>query len=841
MNCFNSSNKKIVITDESSLNTPMIEDSLKTSTLTAPLLSTTPKIEDDAQTYFLAVIENNCFEVGVALLGINPPIMTLYQFQDSSLYSNVQRILEMYHPCKIIISSPYIKSPLSIMLVNSNSKNIIIEISRSFFNDDQGIKLIHQYSHTPNDVLGSQYVRTSRYLSLSAVAAVLHYAQTDASFYIHDKVLETTFKQLDGYLMVDPLVLINYSILSPPIKNTLMRITTTKRKNQHPSLFALVDRTFTQSGLRQLRSSLVTPLSDEVLINLRLGFVEELVKNEDLCKEISDILMSFEDIDLIITYLVSKQSVTKISSNKSLPIEYLIKLGKVIQNIMTFIRVIGKTKSGFSSLLIKNLEFAQINELSSFLNSFIDVNCSKDIYIIKSKIIPVLDLSRSNYESILSKINGIHSNIMDKYNIKCALKYNKTRKFFIQVKKQELVNFESSIDNVHQTMSNFEEPVEKITTPSGYKVPPEFLFVVEGKDIISATTQNLMLLNKRLEETENDIINISHKYCEEKMDDLRKYISSIYKISETIGLVDMLLSFAITSREYDYVKPIINSEKLELNNVRHPIMENLIKTNESYSNILMNKSQSYMPNSIKMSSLNNIVILNGINMSGKSTMIQTVALVIILAQIGCFVPATSATIPLFNSLYSRCSNSDNIEGSASSFAVEMREMSHIITQASMKSFVFIDEPCSSTAVLDGVALSWACIEKLVEKKCYAIISTHYSELNQLSNIYPCIKSLHMKSSITDNGFNYYYQVSEEICDIKEYGIITASQFLPEELIKYSREAYKIITSKKKKPKTGNSAIFALIEKLLIAKDSNMNDDALKLYLNNIKSKCTVKK
>ena len=415
----------------------------------------------------------------------------------------------------------------------------------------------------------------------------------------------------------------------------------------------------------------------------------------------------------------------------------------------------------------------------------------------------------------------------------------------MSINKNQLVknNAETSIKEVVEGMQ---------CTISGYVVPSELIHVIEQQNCITGTTYELLVLNRRNESAEEDSLSTSNRFIDTKVEEIRSYISKIYKMSEVIAFTEMLLSFATVAREYPaYNKPAMAEVKaIVLHNARHALLEKMIQNRmvQEASKILHPEQKtSFVANDIELTDAKPMMLLRGVNMSGKSTLLQTLVYIVILAQCGAFVPCSDASLFPFSSIYASLGNEESLDGHASAFAGEMREMNQIVTQANEGSLVVIDEPCVSTSVRDGIGIAFACLEKLIVRKAFVICATHYSELEVLGSIYGSVIVKEMKSKEKDNGsaFEYLYKLGDGSSLPSGYGIKIASDFLPPELIDHAWAVHHVLSQAKKIPKsktvTGLQAMSAILQRLLVLRMSSMDDDGLTRMIKAIRDRCSFRK
>lgn len=804
---------------------PYMEDPAKT-----PHLAATPRSNEDNSPSYAACIENGTREIGVAMLRLHPPSLSLYQFSDTSMYSYLNNILDATSPKKILVVSSQSKSALTQIVIEKYDDSMIVSIPRAQFSDSKGVNLINELSNSPNEIFGTTPIK-NRYLCISASAAVLQYAMVEEEIQIYPSSLRTIFHTLDGHMMIDPIALINFNIITAP-RNSILRLQTSKKLSAAPSLFNFIDRCMTSCGERFLRATVASPPCDPRHISMRYDFINELMYNEELIKEIQKVLKGIQDLDPVISFLVTKQAR---KTTLSFPLDCILKLVKVCNIAGSLREALSKMSCNLSQGLLAAINESHIEKISEILSDFVDDDDDKNkfLYCIAEGKLALLDVTRKTYERTLEQIFHLPQDLQDRHGIKCQIKFNKTRRYHLQIKKSDVVKKSSSI----------------ISSSNNEGLPTEFIFATKSDSVISCTTQELLILNKANESAESDAIIIAQKFAESKIDAIRSYISSIYSISEVIGFLDTLLSLAIVSNEMkSTTRPKLNSNSLSLVNARHPILERLYQNNiaDDISKLTLgvNTKAEFIPTSISLTPVKKISILSGVNASGKSTLLQTVCLNTIMAQCGCFVPCEEMSLPVIQSIFVKCTSpADYIESGTSSFKREMMELSNIALHSDQNSLVLIDEPCASTSSADGSALAWVLCEKLLLNKSFAVVSTHFRELEMLSQTYNNVQTNQMQTEVGSDGrFLYKYKCSNGSLSENAYGIRSAEGILPPDVISHARIIYENISQQKPvgTKSQGKNAAAALIQKILNLRETSLDDDGLRACLTSIKKRCIIK-
>ena len=291
-----------------------------------------------------------------------------------------------------------------------------------------------------------------------------------------------------------------------------------------------------------------------------------------------------------------------------------------------------------------------------------------------------------------------------------------------------------------------------------------------------------MILN-----AEEKIINLEYELFTIIRDRIKEYIPKLQEIAKVISEIDVLQSFSTVAEENNYIRPIlINDNVVELKDNRHAVVEKVL-------------TGEYVSNDIIMSKDKNILLITGPNMAGKSTYMRQLAITVIMAQIGCFIPASSATLKVFDAIYTRIGASDDLVSGESTFMVEMNEANNAISNATSNSLVLFDELGRGTATFDGMALAQSIIEYIHDNiECKTMFSTHYHELTDLENNLKHLKNIHVSAHEENGTVTFLHKIKDGSVD-KSYGIHVAKLAnLPDKLIKRASDILSVYEKKEKK-------------------------------------------
>ena len=502
------------------------------------------------------------------------------------------------------------------------------------------------------------------------------------------------------------------------IKN-LELVETIRNKDRQNSLLGFMDKTKTAMGSRLLKSYLISPSINKDEILRRQNLTEKLINEFLLKSELKSFLYEIYDLER----LTGKVVCSNLNARDLLQLKTSI---KVIPDINNILKSLGEP-------LLETFD-----DLYNLLESSIkeDVPLTiKEGNIIKDGFNSEIDELRSIKSGGKDFISKFEMEEKERTGIKgLKIGFNKVFGYYIEVPKGQVsqVKPEFQYDR-KQTISN----CERYITP------------------LLKEKENLILnAEERLNSLEYDVF---YGIKEE----VKKYISSLQRVSNYIAYYDVMQSFATIAEESNFVKPTINEDGIvEIIGGRHPVVESVIDT-------------EYIDNDVILDSETNILIITGPNMSGKSTYMREFGIIAILNQIGSYVPASKCNLPIFDKIFTRIGASDDLVGGESTFMVEMKESAYALLNATSKSLILFDELGRGTSTYDGMSLAGAIIDYIATKvKCKTLFSTHYHELTDMENKLPGIRNVHVSIDETDGDITFLHKVMDGPVD-KSYGINVA--------------------------------------------------------------------
>ena len=557
-------------------------------------------------------------------------------------------------------------------------------------------------------------------------------------------VWETLKGNMPKFDRIESYELSEYMILDASTRKNLELVETLREKNKYGSLLWAIDKTKTNMGARLIKNWICQPLKNVNDIMARQNSVTEFIEKEQVRFELSDCLEKIYDIQRLSTRMSNGSASPKDFVSLKLSLSMLPRILEVTQ---------GLEYDVFSS--VREYE-AQIQDLVSMIENTIVDNppiLLKEGGIIKPRVSGELDYFRdllTGGEEWLKSFEEAEKNRTGIKSLKIG--YNKVFGYYIEVT-NSFLNLVPESYVRKQTLTG----AERFITDELKK---------HEDDVLSAKFKST--------ELEYKLFTDFREYAKE-------FVSKIREIADAVAKADVLISLAEVAVENNYCKPEIDeSDDLFIKNGRHPVLEKILPLGEYVSNDLELKSNS--------TDTTQFMILTGPNMAGKSTFMRQNALILILAQIGSWVPADFAKIGIADKIFTRVGASDDLTLGQSTFMVEMIETSYILNSATSRSFILLDEIGRGTSTYDGVAIAWAVAEYIATKvNARCIFATHYHELNVMTKTYPQIKNYRITVSEQNGEIEFLRKIVQGGAS-KSYGIQVAKMAgLPKAVIKRSED------------------------------------------------------
>ena len=472
------------------------------------------------------------------------------------------------------------------------------------------------------------------------------------------------------------------------------------------SLLNVIDRTVTAMGGRMLRRWLVFPLKDVRPINERLDIVEYFFKEPEFKQLMDDQLHRIGDLERII----SKVAVGRVSPREVVQLQHAL---EAIQPIKV------------ACQHAKNEALQRVGEQLNLCETLKE-RIAKEIQPDPPQLINKGDVIADGYNAELDDLRSISRHGKD---------------YLLKIQEREIEK--TGISSLKVGYNNVFGYYLEVRNTFKDKVPEDWIRKQTLAQAERYITQELKEYEEKILGADEKILILEAQLFNELIASMQEYIPQIQINANLIARMDCLLSFSKASEENHYVRPVIDdSEVLDIKQGRHPVIETQLPLGERY-----------VPNDVLLDTeKQQIMMITGPNMAGKSALLRQTALIVLLAQVGCFVPAESARVGLVDKIFTRVGASDNISLGESTFMVEMTEAANILNNVSPRSLVLFDELGRGTSTYDGISIAWAIVEYLHQhKKAQArtLFATHYHELNEMEKNFPRIKNFNVSVKEVD--------------------------------------------------------------------------------------------
>ena len=640
-----------------------------------------------------------------------------------------------------VLSPRKSKDVVTALLSSSGSEARITKLDDWIFNREYAKEILLKHFGTVN-LKG--YGASEMEIALPAAGAVLHYLQET------QKANLTHLTKLSVYNSSE------YMVLDWSTKRNLEITYSMADGGKDGTLFAVLDKTETPMGGRLLKKWISSPLTKLEPILQRQESVEALYNVKKTREKLKKSLSNIGDLERLIS---------RICTGRATPRE-IVALKYSLLEIPEIIKILYEIDNPVMNRLRESL--VPLNDVTAKIDEAISDNpplSLADGGVIKRGYSIELDEMREILYSGKDWITDLQKVERERTGISSLkISFNRVFGYYIE------------ISNVHRD-----------------KVPPEY---IRKQTLVNAEryiTPDLKVYEEKVLHAEDNIRSLES----ELFNDVRMYTSSftevVQKNAKLIAMLDCLNSFAEAAVEYNYVKPLVNeSKRIEIHDSRHPVVERILPPGEKFT------SNDYLLDCEK----DQIIVLTGPNMAGKSVYLRQLGLLVLLAQIGSFVPAKKAEIGIVDRIFTRVGASDNITAGESTFLVEMQEAANILNNATDKSLILLDEIGRGTSTFDGLSIAWSMTEYLHENpRCAAktLFATHYHELNEMAEIFPRIKNYRVQVREYDDKVIFLHKVSPGSAD-HSYGIQVAMMAgLPLEVTSRAKEILSNLESKELTP------------------------------------------
>ncbi len=784
-------------------------------------------------TIIVSIVENRAREVCIAKMNSkHTSLLEILLIVDSHSYTEVLTLIEDIQPHEILLHDGLKNSVLSTKIQEIFSNNIsTFFISRQYFDQDKGADMLQSVlvGVVDNDLI-------AKYTVLAGSFCLLKYIENSSGYAFPPHSIRMDYQSgSKNRMFIDRKSAVNLEL----VRNI-------RNGSKQDSLFGVMNHTKTSVGAALLRKNLLNPCADITTIRLRLSVVESFLRCNRIYADVATLLGKFPELERMLSGLVAKPKTITVKTAR-IGIDTLIYLKSVLQiapllatsllNLLDvckdlmqedeseILRAHGDV-DGSSLILsiVDNLNDRNLQNVAQMIDDLLTESTTytknayemrhQECFAVRPLVNGYLDVARKTF---LQSIEDIHESA-DTHAITLGhpikVSHNNSRGYFLSI------------------------PVEALG--SGEYLPAEYIQPVLHRKSISCTTEEISSSSDRAHESISTALTLTNDIIQDTIADIRKHMASIFLLVDSIALLDMLCSFAdLVALGSDlFVRPELTEEgDLKIKGGRHLATSRL----QAFSS---RGEGSFVANDCVINEDSKCIIVTGPNGSGKSTYIKMPVLIIILAQIGCFVPAVHATIPIRDRILTRIGTDDDMEHNISTFSMEMKEMAYILNNTTKKSIIIIDELGRGTSNLDGIAIAFSTAEEIIRRGVMTLFVTHYTQLTTLPQLYPTARNIHLKSIIgtLSDGIQFLHQIGQGPCDIKSgYGIMMAklSNF-PDEIIADARAIQKTLRATypvlmlDRVIDSNRLAVANILKNIdLMNRESSLNDGEKTKYLNDL--------
>ncbi|PGH12679.1 hypothetical protein AJ80_06622 [Polytolypa hystricis UAMH7299] len=749
--------------------------------------------------------------VGLAFVNLSTSEAVLCQICDSQTYARTVQKLGVFYPTEVLFMTTA-KDPKSKLyaIVEENLPQLTITaIDRRLWAEKTGHEYVEQLA-LKEDVESIKVSLEGNYFAACCLAAALSYIELELSKTFAFHSLRIKYEPSEGSMLIDLSTIISLELIQ--------NLQNPKSKD---CLLGVLNETLTPMGSRLLRSNLLQPSTERNKLTRRYEAVEELSTKEEMFYAVRQALKSFVDSDKVLTSLILIP--TKFTFQH---VEQSVNNVIMLKTFVSAIRPIYEALAGAKSGLLLDIRNLCAPRKYEAVEALINTTLNDDVtyqsrpldlrnqrtYAIKAGVNGLLDVARQSYKEANDDVIELTSKLSDAHTLVLDLRFETARQYYFRL------------------------PISDLD--AGDDLPDIFINVFRRKDYLEFQTLDLVKLNQKITDSHNEVINMSDRSIQELIQDVRSEISGLFRVSESVAMLDILAAFAQLVTTHDYVKPELTNT-LAISAGRHPILEKI-------------HTHKFVPNDAYATQQSRFQIVTGCNMSGKSTYIRTLALLTVMAQIGSFVPAQYASFPVVHQLFARMSTDDSIEASVSTFSAEMREMSFILRNMKSKSMIIVDELGRGTSTVDGLAIAISIAEALVESHALVWFATHFHDLAQIMAERNGVVNLHLAVEMSASAakMTMLYKIADGYVQDKHYGLALAKLLpFPPKLVEVAERVSEDLSVKIQNQKEcGKSMgiakrrrlILGLKEQLLQVRDGSMEGEDLRKWLKKLQDEFTLR-
>ncbi|WVQ74021.1 hypothetical protein IAR50_003602 [Cryptococcus sp. DSM 104548] len=762
---------------------------------------------DDSPASIVALLQGKGSgnEIGIAAICLLTGKTVVTQIADNATFHKTIQHLYSHPPSAIIVPDTMLQDDINQQTRKYKEKRsignglLVEQLEEEFEIDCMGVERVLWNKETGRDFVESLAVNDElkastlmavedKFYALCAVSALFKYLKMEKGIEIQERSLRIRYAASEGTMFID---------VETARSLELVRNGLTNKTNN--TLYSVLNHCHTPMGSRLLRTNILQPENSLKLIDDRLDATQELVKFGEKLTIIRSKLGSVAKLDLdSILSQISQQQLHFMEVNVTdTRISLLLNLMEYLQVVQALQGELVDTESHTLQSIAKDFSAQQLVQVFGTIDACLsrEVSAGKKaksqnsrisrLFAVRASFAPLLDVARQTYQENLQDIYDLEKEVYTTYGTTCQVE-NKGSNFYFTV----------PADNIEDDLPNEFFGIEKMKNKLRFTNQELAGFQIERRRRILTGENSQLKRCAKLSQSEQEVLLISGQIVANLVSDVMETLSGLYHCTEAVSLIgssatdvcqvavlDLVASFAFHANSHNCIRPEFK-DTLAIHSGRHPILDRTLATGECVPNHVYASRGSA-----------NFQIIQGPNMSGKSTYLRQIGILTVQAMIGCFVPAEYACFPLPDALLSRLSNDDSMEKCLSTFAAEMATSAMILGLATSSSLVLIDELGRGTSSLEGMGISHAIAEALITRKTLVFFATHYHDSAVILGNLPGVVKLHLKvqhdtSKEASSEFTstFSYKVAEGAAPISHYGLETAKlASLPESVIERATE------------------------------------------------------
>ncbi|PQE12693.1 dna mismatch repair msh4 protein [Rutstroemia sp. NJR-2017a BBW] len=762
--------------------------------------------------------------VGLAFVNISTGEAVLSQICDNQFYVKTLHKLQVFEPTQILIVStagpPNPKSNMYRIVEEYMLGAKIVTVDRRYWSETAGLDYIQQLAFK-EDLEAIKVAIGGNYFSTCCFSAALKYIDMSMSLTFAFHSLRIKFQPSEDSMMIDLATI-----------QSLELIQNLQNAKSKDCLYGLMNQTLTPMGSRLLRSNILQPSTQPELLTLRYDALTEMSENEDMFLQTRQALKSIGDIEKLLT-----SDINNILMLKS----FVQAVGPVFEGLLgarseLLSRIRDECRTEIVDCTMQ-LIGEVINDDVTYQKTPLDLR-NQRTYAVKAGVSGFLDVARQTFKEATEDLLNFADALIEKYEMQAETRYDNPRGYYLRFSENDF---------------------------DGRAVPDILVNCFRKRGFIECQTLDLMKLNQKIADSHEEVILMSDKTVQELLDNVRSEVPNLFKVCESIAMLDMITSFAqLVTTQDSYVRPEI-TDCIAIKSGRHPIRDNV-----------GSPSSKFIPNDYYATQKSRFQIITGCNMSGKSTYIRGVALMTIMAQVGCFVPAAYASFPMIHQLFARVSMDDSIEANVSTFAAEMRETAFILRSRRIhnrsgknideRSLAIVDELGRGTSTRDGLAIALSIAEALVESRALIWFVTHFRELGmalislfetmltqaaQIMSECPGVDVYHLSVDMSnENTMTMLYKLGQGVVEEQHYGLALARVAgLPAKVLEVAENVSQTLVARAEAKKSSSrehainkrrKLLRSVQEQLEQLRDSPMEDDVLLDWLRKLQQEFIIR-